>query len=494
MEKKAEIRQRVAESTIMFGRIMLPDMFSLAPCPMHYDLDRDLENLALKRINFRAPRDHAKTTILVEAYPLKQFLTSATIYKRRENILIIGLTEKKAIDALDTIKYNLDYNEKIKEVYGNWGSETAKKWADTRIILADDTIIQAKGMGQAVLGLKHLELRPTIVLVDDPEDENNTKTAESMESNLRWLLGAVVPLVNRERGRIVVIGTPKHDLCMVETLAKSKAWHSRLYDAITDEDNKQRLWPDAWSWEALMDKKHAMGLRLFTREYRCQVVGAEEQLFREEYFRYYDGFLSHDEYGNSFMNIGQDIIPVNVFMGVDPASSQEEHRSHSSIVPIAVDKDYNIYVLPYMKDRLTPTDLISKIREFYTINKPMLTTIEENNIGVVIRDILRNSDDIFIPGLGYKHVSTDPKDTRHQRLEPYFYRHKVFMLPWMEGLKSEFLMYPRGTRDLIDGFEFATTRMYPPTDTAPVGTIVTTKRERQQKRAGVHDSGGWLTA
>ena len=491
MDKKAEIRHRVAGSTIMFGRVMMPEMFNLKPCPMHYDLDRDLENQILKRINYRAPRDHAKTTILVEAFPLKEALTSATIHKRRENILIIGLTEKKAIEALETIKYNLDYNEKIREVYGVWGSETAKKWAETKIILADDTIIQAKGMGQAVLGLKHLELRPTIVLVDDPEDENNTKTAESMEANLRWLLGAVVPLVNRERGRIIVIGTPKHDLCMVETLAKNSAWKSRLYDAITDEDNKQTLWPDAWSWGALMDKKEAMGLRLFTREYRCQVVGSEEQLFREEYFRYYDGFLSHDEYGNSFMNIGEDVIPVNVFMGVDPASSQEENRSHSSIVPIALDKDYNIYILPYMRERLAPTDLIAKIKEYYTVNKPLLTTIEENNIGVVIRNILRNSDDIFIPGLGYKHVSTDPKDTRHQRLEPYFYRRKVFMLPWMEEIKSELLIYPRGTRDLIDGLEFATTRMYPPTDTAPI-EVTTTKRERMQKKAGGYDKDGWI--
>ena len=45
--------------------------------------------------------------------------------------------------------------------------------------------------------------RPTLIIVDDPEDENNTKTAEAMESNLRWLLQSAVPSLDPLKGKIL---------------------------------------------------------------------------------------------------------------------------------------------------------------------------------------------------------------------------------------------------------------------------------------------------
>ena len=88
--------------------------------------------------------------------------------------------------------------------------------------LKDGSMIICKGTGQQLRGIKHGNQRPTLIIVDDPEDENNTKTSESMEANLRWLLQSAVPSLDPKKGRIAIIGTPIHQRCMVEAYDTSK--------------------------------------------------------------------------------------------------------------------------------------------------------------------------------------------------------------------------------------------------------------------------------
>ena len=84
--------------------------------------------------------------------------------------------------------------------------------------------------------MKHGNQRPTLVILDDPEDMNNTKTAEAMEFNLKWLLQSMAPALDAKRGRLAVIGTPQHQRCMVETLVQTEGWVSRRYKALHDRD------------------------------------------------------------------------------------------------------------------------------------------------------------------------------------------------------------------------------------------------------------------
>ena len=50
-----------------------------------------------------------------------------------------------------------------------------------------------------------------------------------MESNLRWLLQSAVPSVDPRKGRLIIIGTPQHQRCMVETLKEMKGWKNLEY-------------------------------------------------------------------------------------------------------------------------------------------------------------------------------------------------------------------------------------------------------------------------
>ncbi len=512
MDKRLEIRKRVSTSNVLFGRVCLPQLFYLPPSQVHHDIDHVLTDKGIQFAVFRVPRFHAKSTLISNSFPLQETLSGAVLEGRKEFVLLISKTTGTSDELLNTIKFELEYNRKIKEIYGEWGSKTAKVWTKSRIVLKNDTVILSRGLGQQVIGLRHLELRPTIAVVDDPEDRDNIKTEKAMSDHMRWLLGELVPAMDPVRGRVLVVGTPKHELCMVERLSTTRGWYSLGRDSIVDEANKIMLWPEQWSWDKLMrrmDEMRSAGqLRLFYSEYRCKIVGSEEQLFRPEYFRFYEGDVKRDELGNAFLHIRKmgrnedeldtlptvDVRPVNLFMGVDPASSLEEGRAYSAIVTVAVDEFMNWFIRPYFRKRVTPMTLVDEIVARYAVDQPELTSIEEIGYQTMIKDYLMSLEGVFIAGLGHKNITQEQKDRRLERMEPNFAKGQVYMLPGMSELKDELLLFPRATtKDLMDALWWATKRTYPPSISTPM-VETTTKRERKLKRLGRTDPDSWMIA
>ncbi len=512
--KRKETIDRLSRSTVLFGRAMLPTLFNKPPCPMHFEVDRILHDDAVDQAVVIAPRLHAKSALVSNAHPLNLVLSSA-MYGRKEYILIVSKTQTVSDELLGTIKDALSHNEKIQALYGDYGENTARSWAVSRVVLKNDTVIQSRGLGQHIIGLRHLELRPTLIIVDDGEDENNTKTAEAMRANLRWLLGAALPALDRERGRIFVIGTPKHELCLVETLFNTEGWKAKRYDCITSESKKTVLWEEMWPYDALMRRmrtmKSAHQLSIFYREYRCQIVGDEEQLFKPEYFQYYRGSLIFDDSGNRILlithlndengNFVELKTPIRknvvTFEGVDPASSTLAGSSYSVILTIAVDDKMGIFILPYFRRRVPPMQLAEAIIQHYERYKPDITNVEAVGYQEMLRNYLREKT--LIPGLHRKIVPKDPKSARLDKLEPYFASMQVWMTPEMEEFQNELLLYPRGkTNDILDAMELAVSRIYPPT-TVEEEIIVSTKRERLEsirleQLGEEHKVGSWLTA
>jgi hypothetical protein len=300
-ESQKKIQRDLADSTLKFGKILMPNSFPLKSCPIHHEWDRDVENASLLRLNYEAPRRTAKTTFMARTYPIKKILTSAAIGER-EYILLIGKTQRSvAAKSLYHIKWNLTYNPRIREVYGDWSKSTAQEWGKFGIILANGTIIEAIGLGQPISGQNLLDLRPTLIVMDDVQDIHNTKTEEIMQYHIRWLLGEVEPALE-DGGRLINIATPKHELAIVEQLKKNPEWITREYDHVVSEETEDKegvaLWPEKMSYEELKKRERSASslhaLREFYREYRCKLVGSDEQLFRPEYFMYYRGGLEYD--------------------------------------------------------------------------------------------------------------------------------------------------------------------------------------------------------
>ena len=322
----------------------------------------------------------------------------------------------------------------------------------------------------------------------------NTKTSAALRFNLRWLLKALIPTLANKESRIIVIGTPQCEGCMILKLFKLPGWTTRCYDSIVDEDTHEVIWPEGCSYDFIMGEKadaEAAGeLSTWYSEYRCTIISDEEQLFKPEYFRFYRGWLEPDRMGKAYLHIThlahkkadldegemevEDIRPVCAFMGVDPASSEARRADRSVNFPIVMDKDENVFCLPYFYKRVPPTEHAQAIIEDYESYYPLRTTIEAIGYQEALRDILRKRSHYFtkdgkpirIPGLESKTLPREKKTKRHKTaLHEYFYHRRVFMLEGMEAFEQELQMWREDKTqkdDLIDGFYYALFRTYTP--------------------------------
>ena len=469
---KQDMLLKMQQDMLLFGRMVMPNMFSSESPPFHYDITKKLLDDDKKQINIIAPRGHAKSSVVAGIYPLFHLMFTPGV----KVIVLVSRTQQHAVKLLGTIKDVLDYSKEFRYFFGYWGMQSARKWSNAEIELKDGSVIICKGTGQQIRGIKHGNQRPTLIILDDPEDENNTKTAEAMEANLRWLLQSGVPSLDPLSGKVCVIGTPQHERCLVETLKDMKGWTNLEFRP--DLEKGTALWPEVWPVDKLKEKKDELDsinrLSVFYREYLCQIVGDEDNLFRQEHIQYYEGFVEKDEQGLSTLVLtnlnGEEVDerrPVNIFTGVDPASSTKRGADYSVVFNLAVDNDNNRFVLPYYRKRATPLDLADAIIQNFKNHKSTKTRIESVGYQEMLRQYIKEQAEqlgMFIPGLEIKENPRPSKSFRLESLQPLFANKKVFIQPNMQALMDELLLYPRGKHDdLLDGFFYANKNCYRPT-------------------------------
>lgn len=486
-KQKEKIISAVSKDMLKFGKVCLPNMFSQESPEFHKEITEIFHNKEIKKINIIAPRGHAKSSIGAGVFPLHHILCDPG----QKVVVLSSKTQGHSIDQLQTIKDALEYSMPLRAIFGYWGQHSAKVWTKDRVVLKDNSAIICKGTGQQVRGLKFGNQRPTLFILDDPEDENNTKTSEAMEWNLRWLLQGVEPGLDPHIGRVLVIGTPQHQSCLVETLDVMKGYTTKRYKAMLDDGTA--LWEEQVSLRSLKEKKNELEsigrLSVFYREYQCEVVGDEDQFFVEDNIHYWDGEFEKGDGRTGYINftrIGEDVFDtpvkkhVHVFMGIDPASSIKKTADYSVIMPIAVDSEDNRYVLPYFRKRVKPMDLAASILQYDTLYAPAKAHIESVAYQEMLRDYITTKR--FIPGFGKKINPRTSKSSRLESLQPWFFQNKVFIKRDMTPLVDELLMYPRGRHDdLLDGLYYAFMGSYTP----PEEEFET--RDDQKKNRGFFD-------
>lgn len=469
-----------------FGQICLKDTFKNKIPDFHRTLYNTFHDESKKKILIVAPRHHAKSSVAGLVLPLHHILYG----EGHRLVVLVSRTQGHAVRLLNTIKDALS-NDQVRKFFGDWSETTAKKWTESEVILKDDSMIIALGTGQQLRGMKHGNQRPTLVILDDPEDEENTKTIDAMNHNFEWLLKAAVPAL-ADDGRIVVIGTVIHQYCIVSRLKKAVGWEKHWYKAVQD-DEKSVLWEDKWSLKRLMELKEEYAsigkLSVWYQEFQNEIFAPEDQPFREEFFKFYDHelkILPEQTFSVLMPKEGSDEapIPVNLYMGIDPASSVSDTADYSAVCVVGISHDNKAYVIDYLRKRMHPMDLAEKILEMHNKYKPNGINIETIGYQEMLRDYLRNQN-LWLPGIERKNQPRAAKSVRLLSMQPRMIQGGLFMKESMNELKEEFIQYNPDKRnnrdDLLDSLYYALKNTHPCPVVDWERSISPTKRKSNRK-------------
>ena len=102
MDKK-KILLEMQQDMLLFGRMVMPNMFSENSPGFHYDIVEQLKS-EHKQINIIAPRGHAKSSIVAGVYPLWHLMMDQGV----KVIVLVSRTQSHATKLMGTIKDVLD--------------------------------------------------------------------------------------------------------------------------------------------------------------------------------------------------------------------------------------------------------------------------------------------------------------------------------------------------------------------------------------------------
>ena len=438
----------------LFGRTCFPTALHKDIPPFHANIYSSLADDKKRRVAIAAPRGTAKSTTTTLVYPLWR----AAFKKSNEDLFIVIISESQAqsINFLSRIKYHLDNSKKYHELFGDMGSSTAQRWTHTDVILANGARIVAVGTGQRVRGFLQGDTRPNLIIVDDFESELNAATPEARAKNKKWMTEAVIPSLSDE-GKIAMIGTVISEDCFLYWIKDSKAWNVLWYSIVNDED--ESLWPERFPLERIQQIKEEFqsigNLNGFYQEYMNIAQSPDDAPFKPEWMK-----LHHYEYkrenGQNLLirDVGEETktIPIELYCGVDPASSLSARADFFVLSVIGIDFEGNKYIVDIFRDRISPAEQPQKIIDMYKKYKPRRIKIETTGYQEALRTGTRQimqEEGLYIPGLEAGVKPRTKKSERLLSLVPMFARGQFYWRPQDLAGQQEFLSYPRGKNDDI---------------------------------------------
>jgi phage terminase large subunit-like protein len=337
-----EARKESAKTLLGFSLVYLTGYFTDPPATFHAELIHSLESESLRRLLIVGFRGSGKSTLGSLALPLWAALEYPDKYPF---IILVADSSRQATLNISAIKHELETNNLIKQDYGEIKGKViedfslqgeGEEWQKQNIVLSNGVRILARSRGQKVRGLRHLQHRPKLVVIDDPEDGEWVRTKENRDKTDRWLHSEIIPGLDARKGKLVVIGNLLHMDALLSRL-KAPGTQFKVLEYPLVDQNGRCTWPAMYpTKEALAAKERDMGAIPWQREMLLKIVADEDQIITPEDIHYYDA-------------IPTGAVAALKGHGIDLAISQKENADYTTDVEgdvYYVDDAPKIFILP----------------------------------------------------------------------------------------------------------------------------------------------------
>lgn len=406
-----------------------------------------------------APRGHGKSTIGDVDFCITKVLRNPDI-----RIMIGSKTQTQASAFLKEIRTHFEQNVNLIRIFGDWKKSRDNVWNDKeftvnrRTMIKKEATVSALGASGAVVS-KHFD----IIIGDDLVGFENARTEAQRKVLKEWFYSSLYPTLEPD-GEIHILGTRYSPMDLYEDLIKSKNYKINVQQAITVKDGQEySLWESKFSLEKLRSIREEAGLIIFNMQYQNNTELAKGKIFKYKYFKHFEEYDIDYDLNRVRVKVldSQGVpywIPVRIYMGADLAISEDETSNNDYFVltVIGVDKNKNVYVLDYLKERLTFNAQLNAILDYGKNKFPMVERIGVETVQYqksLAQEIRRLS---LLPVINIQ--TSKDKVTRAMRRSALFENGKVWFRIGMDDLEECLLLFPEVDHDdLFDGLDFALT-------------------------------------
>lgn len=409
------------------------------------------------RIEIAAPRGNAKTTLITRLYTLWRLARNDC-----HNVIIISDTIDQAKRSLEAIEVELEDNPRLADDFPELAGK-GRVWQAELCITRTNILISAAGAGKRIRGLNFRGHRPDLIILDDLENDENSRTRAQRDKLEHWFTHTVLYLGPPDHSEtIIYVGTYLHyDGLMARIRRRGDFEHHKFRALIRypermdlwqeweliwkdDQESARRyyedskedmdrgaevLWPEVQPLYALMEAR-AADRRAFNAELQNEPLDEETRVFKPETFQYW-----------------AQLPPLIYFGAVDPAMGKTR-GDYSACVVVGRDKDNRIYVVHALIARIPPMRLIQEIIALQRKYSCVRWGIEEVAFQEFFRTILLQEGlkhGYPVPAIGLKQHAA--KAIRVESLAPHIENGVILFSHEQTELLSQLEFYPMADHD-----------------------------------------------
>ena len=463
------------------GGNLIPEGTTLDDAPeIHRTLCELLEDVndgKTKRLCYSMPRGHGKSMFLSNVWPVWSI-----VYRTEVFILLLSESEGLAQKMMEWVRDQLTTNVKLREIYGEEiGPDKRKGHKDNQESFDNGyTFVQAAGMGKRLRGARNPRgSRPSVVIADDMESTANTNTLELREKSINWWNKVIQPIGTPD-SKFLYMGTLVHPNSLLTHIAKRADYQSRVYSAIKsypdrmdlweqfedilrnqDSDEQieealayyemhrvemdrgaETLWPSRFPYHALMMEKVAIGSRAFASEFLNVGHSAEDAIFKEASFNYFDDKDLFDKFNRP--------LRLSVYGFWDIAMGKNKRSDYNAIIILGRDDRTGvIYVLDVFAKKCAAHEALEVAYQKIVQYKPKIfgvETIQAQHEFFRQLQVLVNKRQIYHTRIKAV-MPRGKKEERIESLEPLFENGAIRIKKSQHLLKEMLAHYPEHDHD-----------------------------------------------
>lgn len=349
---------------VYYSQQWFPKTFRQASPIFHRTVWDMLDSPKHQFVGLEMFRGSAKTTIV------RTKASKNVAYALSRTIMIVGPELGHASRSIRWLMRQVETNGKWAQTFGLFPGQ---KWSEKEIEIINESAgvsihVIAFGMTGSLRGLNLDDYRPDLIVVDDPNDEENTGTPEQRKKMDALFFGniqqSLAPRSEAPHSKMCLLQTGLHKEDLIHQAHKDSTWKTiRL--GIFDSRGAS-VWEERFPTEEMLQKKRAFierdQLPFWLREMECKIVSSETAAFNTKLLKHYETLPSH----------------FSVFAGIDPARETKlKTKAHkAAIVFIGVAKGVSYLLEHWTAKDANPEMLWQEFLRMAIKWRPTLTGIE----------------------------------------------------------------------------------------------------------------------